>query len=107
MITALLRAGRLIALIVAGAILYWLLSDSPWYRCLEFSAIVGASVLVFLWVLDAREKEREETIAWLAIRTLVIKTSEVESFKAAYEARNVEDVQRAKEEVLAAIRSLQ
>jgi len=107
MITALVWVSKLILFIVAGAILYGLFSHDPWYRCFEFAAIVGGAGLGFQWLSAAREKELAQESAWLALRTLVLKSEEMERFKAAYSTRNPEEVQRAKEEVLAAIRSLQ
>lgn len=107
MISAFVWMGKLIVFILTAAILYGLFSHDPWYRCLEFAAIVGGAGLGFQWLTAAREKELAREAAWLALRTSVLKSEEMERFKVAHGTRNLEEVRRAKEEVLAAIRSLQ
>ncbi len=108
-ITALLRAGRLIVLVLAGAILYWLFDQFfppartlSWY--LGFCAAIALPVWGFQWLLAEWERERGRRIAWLTIRTLVLSRREVEAFKDAWEARNLEEVERASLAVQAAIR---
>ena len=107
MVTRFVRAVIVAAYIVIAAILFGLLSHEPWYRCLEFATLVVGAVLGIQWLTDARDKELALEGAWLALRTLALKSEEVERFKVAYSSRNVDEVQKAKEEVLAAIRSLQ
>jgi hypothetical protein len=105
--TTFVRAAIVAAYIVTAAILFGLLSNDTWYRCIEFATLVVGAVLGFQWLTGARDKELARECAWLALRTLVLKSEEVERFKIACSTRNPDEVQKAKEGVLAAIRSLQ
>jgi hypothetical protein len=102
-ITTFVRTVIIAAQIIAAAVLYGLLAHARWYSCIAF----GTVVVFGLWCFDIWQKNLVRRSAWLAIRTLALKSQEIERLKVAYSSRNLEETGVASEAVQAAIRKLE
>jgi hypothetical protein len=102
-VTAFVRTVIIVAQIMVAAFLYGLFAHARWYSCIAF----GTLVVLGLWCFDVWQKDLVRRSAWLAIRTLILESQEIERLKVAYSSRNPEETGAASEAVRAAIRKLE
>jgi hypothetical protein len=88
---------------MVAAFLYGLFAHARWYSCIAFGTLVALG----LWFFDVWQRDLVRRSAWLAIRTLILESQEVERFRAAYNSRDLEETRVASEAVQAAIRKLE